>query len=218
MYDGIIEDNKKHMKKQHKTLFAILTVMILLNIGYFYFRSLDRISNEDIVFCKDFRGESVCFSHYMQLGIDSESGGLYRESIPYFVAAQRVYERNQLRAFYAFRNQANAELQLKNFNAAIGIYKELSLLDNHPDVSMVYLDIIRAYDMQQKYEEALVFAQDGFEKFGDTRFLYKKAQILESLGRYNEEVLLYEQLRDLIPERVDAIQFKIDRLKRVHNL
>ena len=198
-------------------------VIVFLGVGiWFIFKQTQTanitVSKGEIETCLENNLKGECYSVYLQKGIDAYVSNMSEESIAYFRAAQQVYDENKVAAFQAYRNEANAMYDLKDYDGALKLYKDLAEV-NHTDTSQIYLDIIRVYSTQKEYEQAIIVAEEAFGMFPKRDvFLYKKAEMLEHLEKYGEEVAVYEVLLEMLPEKQESILFKIDRLKKVHNL
>lgn len=203
------------MKKRLIIIFsAILVVLVGLGFGYFvYLNNSQRIVNN----CLKGSSEAKCYTKFLQLGINSYSQENYQEALKNFKLAAKVYKDDKAAGFTVWRNIANSYIGLGQDVEAKKIFNEL-LPIGHEDVTLVYLDYIALYEKEKNYTKALEVADEAFKRFGATIYLYAQANILESMEKYSDEVKVYEALLKLDASNTESIQFKIDRLKEVHNL
>ena len=200
-----------------KILSFLVLVVVILGLGW-YFSSDD--SQKEVEQCLATKSDEDCYRQFLQAGIDfsGTENPDYQSALEQFKLSAQSYANDKTKGYTVWRNMANAHMELKQYDEAKEIFNDL-LQINHGDMSLVYLDYIRLYDMQKDYETALQVAQEGFDKFSEVVFLYKQANILEDLERYAEEVEIYEQILEMTDlERRSSVEYKIEKLKAVHNL
>ena len=188
-----------------------------MGIGaYFSFGSYS--TSSELASCLESGDQDTCHSKFLQQGIDAYAQDNFEEAIPYFVMAHEAVEDNKIKAFNTYRNEGNAYMGLQQYDKAEEIFRDL-LTVGHPDEVQVYLDLISLFDRQKQYEKAIGIAEEAFAKHSnESVYLYKKASLLESLERYEDEIKVYEQILELVPEKSESVNYKIDKLKKVHNL
>jgi tetratricopeptide (TPR) repeat protein len=199
--------------KKRPLLFGII-IIVIIGLAALFFYNVSKEPGR----CLKENDTDVCYSRFLQLGINAYASEQYQESVKYFKLSAASFDDDLLQGFGAWRNLANAYMSLDQFDQAQAIYDQLLEVKNHPEVPMIYLDYLRLYDRAKELDAGLELTDLAYQKYGDIIFLYKKAGILEDLERYSEEVAIYEVLLEADPDNHESIQFKINRLKQVHNL
>lgn len=206
------------MNKQHpqKLIGGLIILVALIVLGFWY--AGQQTANTDLLAnCIEENGEGNCYEVLLQDGVNHYAVEEYEESIPYFQAAQRVLDNDLTRAFTAYRNEANALYELRRTDEAVEIYRQL-LSTASPETRQVYLDLTKLYQTTKEYGQALLVAEEAYEAYGDTAYLYEKAEILKALDQSEEEIAVYEQILELEPENAELILAKIERIKTANNI
>lgn len=200
--------------KNKALIWLIVIVVALAIIGTIFFT---KSQQKQVNSCLDSDTPEGCYSRYLQEGVDAYVAEDYEVALEKFQLSALAYDNDKVEGFTVWRNIGNTYQELGQYDKAIEVYDELLTIPSQ-DVAMVYLDYIRLYDRQKKYQDALNIADQAYEYLKDPNYLYKKAQVLEEMERYTQEIEVYEQLLRVDPDNKDSIQTKIDRLKKVHVL
>jgi len=200
--------------KNKGLIWLIVAVVIVAILGTIF---LTRTQQKQVNSCLDTDTPEGCYTKYLQEGVDAYVVEDYETALEKFQLSALAYDNDKTEGFTVWRNIGNSYQELGQYDKAMEVYDEL-LTIAHQDTALVYLDYIRLYDRQKKYQEALNIADQAYEKLKDPNYLYKKAQVLEEMERYSSEIEVYEQLLRVDPDNKDSIQTKIDRLKKVHGL
>jgi len=199
-------------KKKIMFLVIVPIILVVLCLLVWQFRIELQVKN-----CIRKSNGDICYSQFLQEGVTNFSKEEYNEAIKNFRLAEFSYNNNALSAFTAYRNEANALLELGKYSEAEKIYKILIALPSD-ESKLVYADLIRLYQLQNRVDDALKVADDGYAQFKDKAYMYQKAYIYEAVEKFAEEVSIYQQLLLLDPGERENIQFKIDRLRENHGL
>jgi|GEM_PF-7088909 len=195
-------------------IIGVLVAVAVAIVGTIFFVNTEK---KQVNSCLDSNTPEGCYTQYLQEGVNAYVLEDYELALEKFQLSALAYDNDKTAGFTVWRNIGNAYQELGQYSEAQEIYDELLTIP-HQDIAMVYLDYIRLFDRQKDYQNALAKANEAYDKLKDPNYLYKKAQVLEEMERYTEEIEVYERLLLEDAENKESIQAKIDRLKKVHGL